>query len=761
MHYNVAMPLKINLKSLMLYTLCAAAMAFANFAVKGVPLSIGIYFAMLLCGTHILLTPALYILASAVHLDLALSLLSLFEGAFLALIVFLYRRTNRKMRIEAAVYLIIALSPYVIFAPWKGIGEVITDNEYILRGGAAAVAIALTYFCFKSVYALMFRLQRCRLREDELLSLAVTYAVTGTGLFTVCGEALYICFCALIISLSVRLARSPVALIVAIVLALPASAYTLALEPLTMYVVISTAALLFSNAGRFAACGVTGICSAAYMYYAGGFDCEIPFIVLRAIVLFLAVFAASLPSDKKLKELKMRLLVTDVLPDTAVARSRRRTGERLYRISEVFREIECAFLALDEDVDDRAARMRMLDDLKEKCCKTCERAKRCGYSDVYTGFAKLIDAGCAKGKVNLIDLPSEITSDCSRPADVLVRLNSLLAEYRRFMVDAENAKSGRRLLAEQAHGVAEVMKSCAVELGHTQILRETEESVKKALSSQGISCPEIYVDGDNGEVFAVAMGKTNVKAVAACLTKELGRRYCLKDKLTYDDEKSCLVFGAPPRLDAAFGMAYAIKKGERVSGDTHSVIRINDRKFLMALSDGMGSGEYARKVSEAAISLIEAFYRAEMPEDTVLKTINKLLSFNRDERFTCIDIAAVNLDSGRADFVKIGSPAGIIIREGGIKVLESTSLPLGILENLRPAVCTEILKSGDICVFMSDGITSAFPSATDLYEFLQELKPLNPQNLADKILAAALARMNNAVTDDMTVLCTRIFDNDI
>ena len=106
-------------------------------------------------------------------------------------------------------------------------------------------------------------------------------------------------------------------------------------------------------------------------------------------------------------------------------------------------------------------------------------------------------------------------------------------------------------------------------------------------------------------------------------------------------------------------MAYAIKSGERVSGDTHSVIKINEHSFLMALSDGMGSGEYAKKVSATAISLIEAFYRAEMPEGTVLKTINKLLSFNRDERFTCIDIAAVNLNTGMADFVKIGSPAGI------------------------------------------------------------------------------------------------------
>ena len=236
------------------------------------------------------------------------------------------------------------------------------------------------------------------------------------------------------------------------------------------------------------------------------------------------------------------------------------------------------------------------------------------------------------------------------------------------------------------------------------------------------------------------------------------KKYILKDKLCYDNEKSCFVFGAPPRLDAAFGVAYAIKSGEKVSGDTHSVIKINEHSFLMALSDGMGSGEYAKKVSATAISLIEAFYRAEMPEGTVLKTINKLLSFNRDERFTCIDVAAVNLDTGTADFVKIGSPAGIIVREGEIKVLESQSLPLGILDNLRPTVCTEQLKNGDIVVFMSDGITSAFPSATDLYEFLQEMKPLNPQNLADKILAGALARTKQTVNDDMTVLCTRIFE---
>ena len=348
--------------------------------------------------------------------------------------------------------------------------------------------------------------------------------------------------------------------------------------------------------------------------------------------------------------------------------------------------------------------------------------------------------------------------NCSNPTDVLVRLNGLIAEYRRFMTEAENARSGRVLLAEQARGVAEGMKNCAVELSRTsREYAELEKKLAEKLSTHGIACPELYVDSENMEILAVVSGRADAKAMTAIISEVTNRKYLLKDKLSYDGEKSCLVFSAPPRLDAAFGVAYAIKSGEKVSGDTHSVIKINEHSFLMALSDGMGSGEYAKKVSATAISLIEAFYRAEMPEGTVLNTINKLLSFNRDERFTCIDIAAVNLNSGMTDFVKIGSPAGIIVREGEIKVLESQSLPLGILENLRPTVCTEQLRAGDIVVFMSDGITSAFSSSTELYEYLQSLRPLNPQSLADTILIAARER-TKTVVDDMTVLCTRIFE---
>ncbi|MBO5434991.1 SpoIIE family protein phosphatase, partial [bacterium] len=108
----------------------------------------------------------------------------------------------------------------------------------------------------------------------------------------------------------------------------------------------------------------------------------------------------------------------------------------------------------------------------------------------------------------------------------------------------------------------------------------------------------------------------------------------------------------------------------------------------------MGSGEYARRISESTISLLESFYRAKMPPETILKTVNKLLTFNKEESFACVDIAVIDLDTGEADIVKIGSPLGFILTGSTVKVLEGGSLPLGILDSLHPDTATYTLTEG-------------------------------------------------------------------
>lgn len=754
------MPIRINVKSALMYIAFAAACIFLNGSATGVPMSLGLYFSLLICGGNLIASPLIYIASSAVHFSLTAFLCSLAEGAFLLAITAIYRRTGKKIRFEAAVYAAMALVPFVTLSDWDAGGALyFIESGYAVRAIAAAVVLILFLFSYKSMYACIFRLGRCRLKEDELFCLAALFTGIGIGAINLAGQFAYCAFAAFGITFFVRFFKGPSAVLCALVLSLPPAATLLDITPVTAYIVISAAGLLFLRAGRAAPCAAACAAFCALGYFDGWYDHGLTLALVRAATIALCCTIAAIPSEKRITLLMDTLTVKKVLTDAAINRERERAGEKLFRISEVFREVECAFKGMDEAADEAGAKKRVAAELKERLCSGCERSQKCEKSVVYTGFYKLVEAGAVKGKVNLIDLPPAVTQNCTKPADVIHELNLLLAEYRRFMTEAENARAGRLMLADQAKGISAVLKNNAVELCREKRgAGEEERNIVKTLASCGIACPELYINGDEREeICAVIVGFADLNAMLAALWRATGERFQLRNKINYGGEKACYIFCRPPRYDAVFGVASIKKSGEKASGDTHSVIRINEHRFLMALSDGMGSGEYARKVSRTAISLIEAFYRAEMPEGTVLETINKLLTFSRDERFACIDICSVDLNTGGAEFVKIGSPAAIILRGGKVKVLESESLPLGILDGLRPTVAKEKLCDGDMLIFMSDGITSAFDSTPELVEFLQPLKPLNPQNLADSLLAGALKRTGGKAEDDMTVLCTRIF----
>ena len=754
------MRIKINLKSVLVYCTYALATLFAANAVPGVPLALGLCFGMLICGANIAATPIIYTLTSIATLDWVTMLLSVFEGGFACIVTLLYRRSGKKIRAEAAAYIAVALAPFVAFSRWSApVAVLFTDNEYIIRAIAAIAVILFSFFCIRCVYSLIFRLFRCMLRPDELLCIAVVACVCGTGIYNAAGKYAYLCLCAGAIPLAVRLCRSSAAMTVALVLSLPAAIALPDIAYASLYVLLAAGCLVIAGGGRGAPSALSLVATGTFLYFDGAFTQSVGLAAIYILLLVCCCLAATLPSDARLTAIRRLMQAADGLTAARQSSLKESVSRRLFRMSEVFREIELAFTSLDEGIDEGALKRRMLTEVKEGLCSGCDRKNTCAMTSVYSGIAALIETGCAKGRVSLVDLPREVSAHCTQAGALLDAVNRNIAEYRKLTLENDNVKSGRKLLAGQAKGIAEVLKCHAVEIARRgEDCSALETAVAKELAACGISCSGVKLErGEVSRAFITVAGKVRADEIAAILKKSTGMEFMLKEKTALDAYRYACVFIQPPRCDAAFGVAFAVKDGESVSGDTHSVISINEHSFLMALSDGMGSGIYARKVSSTAISLIEAFYRAEMPPEIVLDTINKLLCFNREERFACIDVCAIDLNSLSASFIKIGSPAGVIVRKGEIKVLESNSLPLGILDNLHPTTCAEQLKCDDIVVFMSDGVTSAFSTPQELYEYLRTLRPLNPQSLADDILNEAKDRQTG-IPDDMTVLCVRLFE---
>ena len=92
-----------------------------------------------------------------------------------------------------------------------------------------------------------------------------------------------------------------------------------------------------------------------------------------------------------------------------------------------------------------------------------------------------------------------------------------------------------------------------------------------------------------------------------------------------------------------------------------------------------------------------------------------------------------------------------------MRIIEGNTLPLGILEELKPSVCSAELHDGDMIVLTTDGVSDAFGSSQDVIEFLRKVPAKNPQTLADELLNKAISLADGKKHDDMSVLAVRVY----
>ena len=745
-------------KSALFFLALTAGMVFLSFALpQREPLSFAVLYAAVACGRNLFAVCGAYLLASAAFLSLGGTLCCLVQAAFFLLVYALYARFRRRPGHERLAYAAVAQLPFLFLFPHAGYSffpmPVLAQKAIV-----AAAMLLFSPVAECALRALLFRAFRCRLSGAELAALGLVWLLLGMGMYSSLGGIAFTAVTMFALLGAVALVRRASAVPFAIVLSLPLCAVRVSAVPAAAYAAFGCVALLFAPYGRSASSLALFAAFLAERWLAGLYAQSVVTIVLTLLACALPALIVSILPASLVRRAQTCLLFyrERSLPRIAINRNRRAVGEQLYEVSALFREIECAFLLGDDkDDSDRRIRAKLIGAL----CAGCPHGKACRESGVYESFDRLIRVGKAKGKVNLIDLPADLAKTCGNAAGLLFALNKELADYARYAAQMEAAREGRRLLAQQAHGVSEILKDIALTQSEAYTFSEEEETLARALQESGVLSSEIFTYGEGAD-YTVSMTleeDADAKAVCRVASKTLGVPLALADKIPLTHTRACFVFRRKPRFDAAFGIAARPKQGETQSGDTHSILRIDERRFLVALSDGMGSGENARDVSARTLSLLESFYKAKMPSETVLATVNSLIAFSAEETFSCLDLAAVNLDTGYADVVKIGSPAGFLLSGDDLKILEGESLPIGMLEAVHPATMRVALKEDDFLIFMSDGVTSAFGSSADLCAYLSELRPLNPQSLAEQILQTAVAAKGGAgADDDMTVLAVKL-----
>ncbi len=240
-----------------------------------------------------------------------------------------------------------------------------------------------------------------------------------------------------------------------------------------------------------------------------------------------------------------------------------------------------------------------------------------------------------------------------------------------------------------------------------------------------------------------------LKGVSQAITK-------IKDDIT---SQTAEVITPEGKYSLEIGVAKTKKNKSTISGDNTIMVRLKDGKYLFGVSDGMGSGEKADKNSKHVIGMLENLLNTGFEKKDAMELMNSIMAFNEEDSFATLDVALFDSLNGDAEFLKVSACPTYIKKAEEVDIVQSVSLPIGILENVDVDLYDKTLEDGDYVVITTDGVADANKENKGKWvlDLLKAIHPDNPQRLADIILQEAIDSNFGIVDDDMTVIVAKVF----
>lgn len=454
-------------------------------------------------------------------------------------------------------------------------------------------------------------------------------------------------------------------------------------------------------------------------------------------------------------------------------RIRELLSEKIYDMSAVFEELSTTFA----DTNDNAvvSAQQLLDhtvgSAAKAVCNGCPLRTKCWDKEGYATYQAIVHT---VEKLEASDsLHAQPTADLKQRC---VRIDSMMGVLRHNleMTDRDakwidKLREQRSLVSAQLSGVAYVIRDVVSELNRSnESSMSGEEQILGALEQLGLFVDHVHIVSlEPGkveiEVSQPSAGayENSVRMIAPLLSGVVGENITLS-KVSGDEGGPCTsVFTSARLFNVDTAVATVARDGRTVSGDTYASVDLGNGRYAVAVSDGMGNGERARRESKAAIELLKKLLKAGFDEQLAIKTVNStLLLRSRDEMFTTLDMALIDLYSARSEFLKIGSAPSFVKRGNEVFAITGDNVPIGILQDIEVQTIDQQLYDGDILILVSDGIYDAPQNVYDKEDWLkrqiERLETADPQEIADTLVESAVRMNHGEIHDDMTVLVATI-----
>lgn len=663
------------------------------------------------------------------------------------------------------------------------IGQALVGSKYIydfLIIGMEIVMLFISTYIFSFGTSLIINSNNrvsVRIEESISISLLVTFSIMGVGSISLFG-------------VSIRAVLSTMLILIASIVGGSAMGATSGVVVGVAFIINNITSAIYMGIYSFA--GLVGgafirlnkyfsilgyILSWIIMYsYTSGITSNIMEIRDILIASLIVILLPKSFFNKIEKLIKSNIDSNEIVYDY-INRSKKITNMRLMDMYKTYNDLANTFDQIrDRDkIISESEITSLVDMIYNDECVNCSMRRMCWetrFNHTYKLIYDLIENIEEHGKVTSKTIPDDFRRECMKP-EVIAKIASYY--YKLFALDYDwNNKfsESRRIVANQIRYISKSIEDLSKDLDTNVVIDlSKEKTILDELERNYININKINYITKGKDDFEITIEKKSCSNNHLC-DKKLVRviEDCLDEKLSVQKIgchslcSNCTIKLTKAQVyKAVTEVASMSRDGYLLSGDNYTHMEVSDGNYIMAISDGMGKGKKAYDESSITIDILEKMIDAKIENEIIINTINNMLLLkSSDEMFSTLDLGMIDMKKGVLETVKMGScPSYIKRKNGNVDLISSSSLPVGILSDIKMDRCSTKISNGDYIIMVSDGIIDAGKSNNYgdnwLIYFLEKIEYSNPKEIANKILDRALELQMGEVEDDMTVLVTKVF----
>ncbi len=446
--------------------------------------------------------------------------------------------------------------------------------------------------------------------------------------------------------------------------------------------------------------------------------------------------------EERTKSIKNKL---DLMSDTFV---RMQQDFKMLIIGKINRASACSELVVD---------------ITNRCCKSCENYKFCFLQNLNKKqmIESLLGLAIENHGITLDGMGNGLQTYCMKKGILVAEINQMAENYLSYEKAMKSEDESKLLISSELGNFADIFSNFSkVVNSSAKINQKMSKILKENILNSLIDVKETLIFETEDGIDSVCVVSQNENLLKRELHKIIEKVTRNKMKLT--SVRHLEISGLGIAMFSKVGrfrldIAVSSKSKADKNGDNVVVTKLSETKYFIAIADGMGHGESANRISSMVLSLIRSMFEVGLDDELIIQSVNKLLLPAGLDNFTTLDACVIDLEKEVCNFVKLGSSVSVIKHKNTSEVISAQSLPIGVVQNIRPTIIKKHLCFDDVIFLASDGVVDAFSSVDEFKCFINDTKIYNLQKHLDNIIFDAEYQTKHL--DDMTIIGINLLKN--